>query len=67
MMTARQRGGIVIVRDGDGHRIATHNAVVLAKEWLRLGGGKAFKLKYGFRWDPPWETMEEAKRQMQAE
>ena len=66
MMTARQNGGLVIVRDSDGRRVATHNAVKLAKEKIRLGD-PAFMLKYGFRWDPTRTTLLEAQRQMAAQ
>ena len=65
MMTARQNGGLVIVRDSDGRRVANHNAVNLAKEKIRLGDS-AFVLKYGFRWDPTRTTLLEAQRQIAA-
>lgn len=65
MMTARQNGGLVIVRGGDGRRVATHNAVSLAKEKIRLGE-PAFRARYGFRWDPTRTTLLEAQRQMKA-
>lgn len=66
MLTARQNGGLVIVRD-NGRKVAAYNAVSLAKEWIALGGGKAFKMRYGFRWDPTRTTLEEARRQTAAQ
>lgn len=65
MLTARQNGGLVIVRNADGQRVATYNAVTLAKEKIRLGN-PAFTVQYGFRWDPTRTTLLEAQRQMAA-
>ena len=65
MMTARQNGGLVIVRDSDGRRVTTYNAVKLAKEKIRLGN-PAFTAQYGFHWDPTKTTLLEAQRQMAA-
>lgn len=66
MMTARQNGGLVIVWDGNGRRVATYNAVTLAKEKIRLGD-PAFAAQYGFRWEPTRTTLLEAQRQMKAQ
>lgn len=66
MMTARQNGGLVIVRNEDGRRVAAYNAVTLAKEKIRLGN-PAFTAQYGFRWEPTCTTLLEAQRQMKNE
>ena len=66
MMTAKQNGGLVMVRDSDGRRVATHNAVSLAKEKIRLGD-PAFTMRYGFSWEPTKTTLLEAQRQMAAQ
>lgn len=64
MLTARQNGGLLIVRDSDGHMIRKLNAVAAAKDWLRLGDS-AFYRQYGFRYRPRGSTLAEATRQMQ--
>lgn len=66
MLTARQNGGLVIVRNEDGRRVATYNAVTLTKEKIRLGN-PAFAAQYGFRWDPTRTTLLEAQHQMRTE
>lgn len=63
MLTARQNGGLVFVRDENGHRVASYNAVELAKRRIALGS-EAFAAQYGFKWDPPRSTLIEAQRQL---
>lgn len=65
-MTARQNGGIVYVRDDNGHHVASYNAVNLAKRRIALGSAEVFATRYGFRWDPPRSTLLEAQRQLKA-
>ena len=36
-MKAKQNGGLLIVRDAEGHLVRKVNAVAAAKDWLRLG------------------------------
>jgi len=64
MLTAKQNGGLLIVRDGDGHMVRKLNAVAAAKDYLILGDA-AFYRKYGFRFQPRGSTLAEAVRQMQ--
>lgn len=63
MLTAKQNGGLLIVRDGDGRLVRKLNAVAVAKDWLKLGNA-AFYQKYGFRYMPRGRTLAEATRQM---
>lgn len=65
MMTAKQNGGLVIVRDEDRRRVATHNAIWLAKEKIRIGEAR-FRATYGIKWEPTRTTLMEAQRQMAA-
>lgn len=62
-MTAKQNGGLLIVRDGNGRLVRKMNAVAAAKDWLRLGEG-GFCRQYGFRYTPRGSTLAEATRQM---
>ncbi len=62
MLTAKQNGGLLIVRDGDGHIVRKLNAVAVAKDYLELGEA-AFYRKYGFRFCPHGHTLAEAVRQ----
>lgn len=64
MLTARQNGGLLIVRDGDGRMVRKLNAVAAARDWLRLGEA-GFYREYGFRYTPRGSTLAEATRQMQ--
>lgn len=63
MLTARQNGGLLIVRDDNGQIVRKLNAVAAAKDWLRLGDG-GFLRKYGFRFTPRGHTLAEALKQM---
>lgn len=64
-MTAKQNGGLLIVRDNDGRLVRKLNAVAAAKDWLRLGDG-GFYREYGFRFTPHGHTLSEAVRQMES-
>ena len=64
-MTAKQNGGMLIVRDNDGHLVRKVNAVAAAKDWLRLGDA-GFYRQYGFRYTPRGSTLAEATRQLSA-
>ena len=37
MLTVKQNGGLLIVRDSDGRMVRKLNAVAAAKDWLKLG------------------------------
>lgn len=50
-MTARQNGGLLIVRDAEGRLVRKVNAVAAAKDWLRLGED-GFYRQYGFFFTP---------------
>ncbi|MED9820690.1 MAG: hypothetical protein U0J65_01485 [Christensenellales bacterium] len=63
MMTVKQNGGILIVRDGYGRLVRKLNAVAVTKDWLKLGNA-AFYQKYGFHYTPRGRTLAEATRQM---
>lgn len=63
-MTAKQNGGLLIVRDDDGRLVRKMNAVAAAKDWLQLGEG-GFYRQYGFRFTPRGWTLAEATRQME--
>ena len=63
-MTAKQNGGLLIVRDGNGRLVRKMNAVAAAKDWLRLGEA-GFYRQYGFRFTPRGSTLAEATRQME--
>lgn len=63
-MTAKQNGGLLIVRDNDGRLVRKMNAVAAAKDWLRLGEA-GFYRRYGFRFTPRGSTLAEATRQME--
>lgn len=63
-MTARQNGGLLIVRDAEGRLVRKVNAVAAAKDWLRLGEA-GFYRKYGFFFTPRTSTLKEARRQME--
>ena len=63
-MTAKQSGGLLIVRDNDGRLVRKMNAVAAAKDWLRLGEA-GFYRQYGFRFTPRGSTLAEATRQME--
>lgn len=63
-MTAKQNGGLLIVRDNDGRLVRKMNAVAAAKDWLRLGEA-GFYRQYGFRFTPRGSTLAEATRQME--
>ena len=63
-MTAKQNGGLLIVRDNEGRLVRKLNAVAAAKDWLRLGDGGFFR-EYGFRFTPRGHTLAEAVRQME--
>ena len=60
-MTAKQNGGLLIVRDNDGRLVRKMNAVAAAKDWLRLGEA-GFYRQYGFRFTPRGSTLAEATR-----
>ena len=61
MLTVKQNGGLLIVRDEEGRMVRKLNAV--AKDWLKLGAAEFYK-KYGFRFQPRGSTLAEATRQM---
>ena len=63
MLTVKQNGGLLIVRDSDGRMVRKLNAVAAAKDWLKLGATEFYK-KYGFRFQPHRSTLAEATRQM---
>ena len=63
-MTAKQNGGLLIVRDNDGRLVRKMNAVAAAKDWLRLGEA-GFYRQYGFSFTPRGSTLAEATRQME--
>ena len=48
MLTVKQNGGLLIVRDEEGRMVRKLNAVAAAKDWLKLGAAEFYK-KYGFR------------------
>lgn len=62
MLTVKQNGGLLIVRDS-GRMVRKLNAVAAAKDWLKLGAAEFYK-KYGFRFQPHGSTLAEATRQM---
>ena len=62
MLTVKQNGGLLIVRDSDGRMVRKLNAVA-AKDWLKLGAAEFYK-QYGFRFQPRGSTLAEATRQM---
>ena len=49
-VTAKQIGGLLIVRDNDGRLVRKMNAIAAAKDWLRLGEA-GFYRQYGFRYN----------------
>ena len=51
MLTVKQNGGLLIVRDEEGRMVRKLNAVAAAKDWLKLGAAEFYK-KYGFRFHP---------------
>lgn len=63
MLTVKQNGGLLIVRDSDGRMVRKLNAVAAAKDWLKLGAVEFYK-QYGFRFQPHGSTLAEATRQM---
>ena len=63
MLTVKQNGGLLIVRDSDGRMVRKLNAVAAAKDWLKLGAAEFYK-KYGVRCQPHGSTLAEATRQM---
>lgn len=63
MLTVKQDGGLLIVRDEEGHMVRKLNAVATAKDWLKLGAAEFYK-QYGFRFQPRGNTLAEATRQM---
>ena len=52
MLTVKQNGGLLIVRDSDGRMVRKLNAVAAAKDWLKLGAAEFYS------------TLAEATRQM---
>ena len=40
MLTVKQNGGLLIVRDSDGRMVRKLNAVAAAKDWLKLGAAE---------------------------
>lgn len=63
MLTVKQNGGLLIVRDSDGRMVRKLNAVAATKDWLKLGAAEFYK-QYGFRFQPHGSTLAEATRQM---
>ena len=63
MLTVKQNGGLLIVRDSDGRMVRKLNAVAAAKDWLSWEPPSFYK-KYGFRFQPHGSTLAEATRQM---
>ena len=63
MLTVKQNGGLLIVRDEEGRMVRKLNAVAAAKDWLKLGAAEFYK-QYGFRYQPHGSTLAEATRQM---
>ena len=63
-MKAKQNGGLLIVRDAEGHLVRKVNAVAAAKDWLRLGEA-GFYRQYGVFFTPRTSTLTEARRQME--
>ena len=63
MLTVKQNGGLLIVRDSDGRMVRKLNAVAATKDWLQLDAAEFYK-KYGFRFQPHGSTLAEATRQM---
>ena len=63
MLTVKQNGGLLIVRDSDGLMVRKLNAVAAAKDWLKLGAAEFYK-QYGFRYQPHGSTLAEATRQL---
>ena len=63
MLTVKQNGGLLIVRDDEGRMVRKLNAVAAAKDWLKLGAAEFYK-QYGFRFQPRGSTLAEATKQM---
>lgn len=63
MLTVKQNGGLLIVRDEEGRMVRKLNAVAAAKDWLKLGAAEFYK-QYGFRYQPHGSTLAEATRQL---
>ena len=63
MLTVRQNGGLLIVRDEGGRMVRKLNAVAAAKDWLKLGADGFYK-QYGFHFQPRGSTLAEATRQL---
>lgn len=63
MLTIKQDGGLLIVRDEEGRMVRKLNAVAAAKDWLKLGAVEFYK-QYGFRFQPRGSTLAEATKQM---
>ena len=63
MLTVKQNGGLLIVRDEEGRMVRKLNAVAAAKDWLKLGAAEFYK-QYGFRFQPHGSTLAEATRQL---
>ena len=63
MLTIKQDGGLLIVRDEEGRMVRKLNAVAVAKDWLKLGAAEFYK-QYGFRFQPRGSTLAEATKQM---
>ena len=62
MLTIKQDGGLLIVRDEEGRMVRKLNAAA-AKDWLKLGAAEFYK-QYGFRFQPRGSTLAEATKQM---
>lgn len=43
MLTVKQDGGLLIVRDEEGRMVRKLNAVAAAKDWLKLGAAEFYK------------------------
>ena len=63
MLTVKQDGGLLIVRDEEGRMVRKLNAATAAKDWLKLGAAEFYK-QYGFRFQPRGSTLAEATKQM---
>lgn len=63
MLTVKQNGGLLIVRDEEGRMVRKLNAVAAAKDWLKLGAAEFYR-QYGFRFQPHGSTLAEATRQL---
>ena len=63
MLTVKQDGGLLIVRDEEGRMVRKLNAVAAAKDWLKLGAAEFYK-QYGTCFQPRGSTLAEATKQM---